>query len=295
MQRIKLFVFLSFFLFAAVFYGSRWIAPTASGQTEGSLLSAPVGVNASDGSYADKVGIRWEPVRNAVNYRIFRNTTNNSAAAIDVGTTAADYFFDSTAAAGQNYFFWVRAENGATVSELSSADAGLRANGNIFTGPFPPLNPPPAPAGNPVTATKAALGKTLFWDEQLSSTRTVSCGTCHRVGEGGSDPRTIFNDTLSRNPGVDGVAGTGDDVFGSRGVPQNNADGTYTLNSFFGFNDQVTPRKAPSYLNSGYSPNGLFWDGRALDTFRDPITNAVVLPSGASLESQVFSSAGQRR
>ena len=37
----------------------------------------------------------------------------------------------------------------------------------------PPLQAPPAPAGNPLTAAKANLGKTLFWDEQLSSTRTV--------------------------------------------------------------------------------------------------------------------------
>lgn len=27
------------------------------------------------------------------------------------------------------------------------------------------LNPPPAPAGNPVTTAKANLGKALFWDE----------------------------------------------------------------------------------------------------------------------------------
>ena len=258
MQRIKLFVFLFFTLFAVIFYGARWFTPTASGQTEGSALSAPTGVNASDGNYADKVGIRWETVRNATIYHIFRNTENDSATATDVGTTAANYYFDPSAAAGQNYFYFVRAENGAAVSHLSDADAGLRANGNIFTGPFPPLDPPSAPAGNPVTATKAALGKALFWDEQLSSTRTVACGTCHRSSEGGSDPRTIFNDSRSRNPGVDGIAGTGDDVFGSPGVPQNNADGTYTLNNFFGFNEQVSPRKAPSYLNAGYSPNGLF-------------------------------------
>ncbi|MFN8000707.1 MAG: cytochrome c peroxidase [Acidobacteriota bacterium] len=38
---------------------------------------------------------------------------------------------------------------------------------------------PTAPTGNTITAAKAALGKVLFWDEQLSSTRTVACGTCH--------------------------------------------------------------------------------------------------------------------
>ena len=39
------------------------------------------------------------------------------------------------------------------------------------------LNPPSAPGGNPVTVSKANLGKALFWDEQLSSTKTVACGS----------------------------------------------------------------------------------------------------------------------
>ena len=52
-----------------------------------------------------------------------------------------------------------------------------------------PLEAPSAPVANPVTAEKAVLGKALFWDEQLSSDRSVACGTCHRWEAGGSDPR----------------------------------------------------------------------------------------------------------
>ncbi len=288
MQRVKSFVVLSFILFAVAFYGYQRFAPLTKGQTGGAPLSAPTGVTASDGNYANKIGINWDTIRGARTYRIFRNTIDNPASAESIGTTAANYFFDTTAAAGQTYFYRVKAENGNLSSDFSQSDQGLRANGNIAPGPFAPLNPPPAPAGNEVTATKAYLGKTLFWDEQLSSTRTVSCGTCHRPGSGGSDPRTVFDDVRSRNPGFDNIFNTDDDVFGSPGVVQNNADGTYSPANNFGFEAQVTSRKAPSYLNAGYSPNGLFWDGRALDVFRDPITNAIVLASGASLESQVL-------
>ena len=53
------------------------------------------------------------------------------------------------------------------------------------------LPPPPVPPGNPITPAKARLGKVLFWDEQLSSTRTVSCGTCHIPKTGGNDPRSL--------------------------------------------------------------------------------------------------------
>src|SRR5204863_5983730 len=161
---------------------------------------------------------------------------NNTATATDVGTTVKNYFFDTTAAQAQNYFYWVRAENGSTVSSFSSPDQGVRANGNIIPGEET-LEPPPEPAGNPVTAAKAYLGKTLFWDEQMSSTRTVACGTCHRPAKGGSDPRTAIGDPRSTNPGPDGQFGTLDDIFGSPGVPLNYADGNYGFDPVFGMHE----------------------------------------------------------
>jgi cytochrome c peroxidase len=47
----------------------------------------------------------------------------------------------------------------------------------------------PAPADNPTTAAKIALGKMLYFDPRFSSTGTVSCFTCHNVMEGGDDHR----------------------------------------------------------------------------------------------------------
>ncbi|MEP6945736.1 MAG: cytochrome c peroxidase [Acidobacteriota bacterium] len=248
-------------------------------------LAAPTGFTASDGDYSTKVGLRWDAIRGAETYRVFRGSSSDPGSAAELGSTAANYFFDSSGVQGQAYFYWVRAENASTISALSIADQGTRSLGTVTPGAFSPLDPPPASAENPVTAAKAYLGKTLFWDEQMSSTRTVSCGTCHRPASGGSDPRTAAADH-SVNPGPDNAFGTIDDIFGSPGVPQNNADGTYSVNPLFGFNEQVTNRKAPSYLNAGYAPDGLFWDGRATDAFRDPLTNAVLIPGVASLESQ---------
>ena len=149
------------------------------------------------------------------------------------------------------------------------------------------LNPPPAPIGNPVTTAKANLGKALFWDEQLSSTKTVACGSCHHALNGGSDPRSVSNAARSINPGVDGIFGNADDMIGSIGVPLSLADGTYQWSPSFGFKEQVTGRRSMSSINAAYS-SSLFWDGRALQVFRDPITNAVVLASGAALESQIL-------
>jgi cytochrome c peroxidase len=49
----------------------------------------------------------------------------------------------------------------------------------------------PAPADNPTTAAKVALGKMLYMDPRFSSTGTVSCNSCHNVMEGGDDSRTF--------------------------------------------------------------------------------------------------------
>jgi cytochrome c peroxidase len=146
------------------------------------------------------------------------------------------------------------------------------------------LPPPPEPALNPVTPDKANLGKALFWDEQLSSTRTVACGTCHIPAVGGADPRSGIS-PLAVHPGPDGLFGGADDVFGSPGVPLNHADGLYDWSTHFGLVEQVTRRRTTSAINAGYSEE-LFWDGRAPGEFVDPVTMMVVLPTGGALESQ---------
>lgn len=47
----------------------------------------------------------------------------------------------------------------------------------------------PAPANNPTTPAKVALGKMLFHDPRLSSSGTVSCASCHNTMLGGEDNR----------------------------------------------------------------------------------------------------------
>ncbi len=282
MRILKLSVVL-FFVLAAIFgFGNNLFESNTNAQTS---LSAPTGFTATTNLYNNKVGLHWDTMRGATNYRIFRNTTNNSATATDVGLTQASFFFDTTATAGQTFFYWIRAENAAVQSGFSASVQGTRAIG-AQQGPVPPLEPPQlSPAGNPMTAVKANLGKALFWDEQLSATNTVSCGTCHRAGIGGTDPRSIVSSFNSKNPGFDNVYNTADDVTGSEGVPLNNLDGTYSFSSTYGLRSQVTGRKANSFINAAYAPV-LFWDGRATGTFRDPLTNAIVLNNGGALESQ---------
>lgn len=167
----------------------------------------------------------------------------------------------------------------AALSLVLAATVSAGAFAQVPQG-FPP---PPAPTRNPITADKAMLGKALFWDEQLSSTDTVACGTCHVFASGGGDPRVSAAN--ARHPGRDGILGTADDVAGSPGVIRSLANGHYVRDAVFDLEPRVTRRKAPSVINAGYA-RSLFWDGRAPTTpFRDPITNALTLGIHSALES----------
>jgi cytochrome c peroxidase len=141
------------------------------------------------------------------------------------------------------------------------------------------LPPVPVPPENPITEPKRVLGKILFWDEQLSSDGSVACGTCHRPGAGGGDPR------VGRHPGVD--KGTIDDVLGSPGIVALGRDGKPRPHDIFGTAPQVTARLAPSTFGSLWADE-LFWDGRAGSEVKDPLTGRVAIARGGALENQAL-------
>ncbi|QQS08231.1 MAG: hypothetical protein IPK69_09515 [Phycisphaerales bacterium] len=146
--------------------------------------------------------------------------------------------------------------------------------------PQPPALPPvPVPAQNPITEAKRILGKVLFWDEQLSSDNTVACATCHSFSQGGIDARRV------RTPGLDNLPNTPDDVFGSPGVINADSSDDYERSPDFDLNPQVTGRSSMSFITAAFAPQ-TFWDGRASNTFLDPLTNQVLIPTGGALESQ---------
>jgi cytochrome c peroxidase len=137
----------------------------------------------------------------------------------------------------------------------------------------------PVPAENPITEEKRVLGKILFWDEQLSSDGTVACGSCHRPGAGGADPRA------ARHPGID--KGTIDDVMGSPGIVALERDGRPRANALFGSGPQVTARLSPSNFAAIWADE-LFWDGRSGTKVKDPLTGQVAIARGGALENQAL-------
>ncbi len=155
--------------------------------------------------------------------------------------------------------------------------AGVQASqgdGRVF-----PLYTPFAPPQNQPDADRQMLGKILFWDEQLSSDNTVSCGTCHIPSAGGADPREGVN------PAYDGIFDSEDDVAGSPGVILTDENGEYLRSVLFELLPQTTPRRSMSNLFAMFAGN-LFWDGRAEGDYVDPVTGEILAQSSAGLEIQ---------
>jgi cytochrome c peroxidase len=86
---------------------------------------------------------------------------------------------------------------GAATTATTTNATGVTANAGVgaaFTAL--PLSVT-APADNPQTPQKIALGKMLFWDPVLSGNRDIACGTCHH-------PALGYSDALDLSIGVNG-------------------------------------------------------------------------------------------
>ena len=110
----------------------------------------------------------------------------------------------------------------------------------------------PAPADNPTTAEKVALGKRLYYDTRLSADGTLSCASCHDLyKKGGGDARRTAT----------GIAG------------------------------QVGGRNVPTVWNAAFQ-SVLFWDGRAAsleEQAKGPIMNPIEMgmPSAGEVEARL--------
>lgn len=117
----------------------------------------------------------------------------------------------------------------------------------------------PAPADNPTTPERAALGRQLFQEKRLSGDGTLACASCH-------------------------------DLFGQAG-----ADGRATAS---GARQQMGDRNTPTVWNAAFQ-SVLFWDGRAPSLevqAKGPILNPVemALPSPATAERRLAADPGYR-
>ncbi len=79
-----------------------------SGYRAASVLTPPTGVDASDGTYNDKVRISWNTSAGANHYEVYRNTTNSTDSANQlINDQLESPYDDSTAIVDAEYYYWV--------------------------------------------------------------------------------------------------------------------------------------------------------------------------------------------
>jgi cytochrome c peroxidase len=88
---------------------------------------------------------------------------------------------------------------GLTLGPAPSVEAQATGAQGVWRSIFKRAARPPAPADNPLTDAKIALGATLFVDARLSGNGQRSCATCHR-------PDRAFTDGRPRAEGISGTA-----------------------------------------------------------------------------------------
>ena len=158
------------------------------------LPGTPSGIAATDGQYADKVQVTWNPSSEASSYKLYRNTTNNSATATQQTATTFMSYDDTSAVAGTDYYYWVMATNLAGDSGFSAVNAGYRA-----AIPLPPTGVAATDATDPdkVRVTWNASNRATGYKVLRSTTN--SSGTATQVGA--LQPASPLDDTSA-------VAGT---------------------------------------------------------------------------------------
>ena len=89
--------------------------------------SPPTNVQASDGTYMDKVQVTWTVSPGATSYTVYRATsTSRRATKVAIVTISNTTYDDTTASVGKTYYYWVKASNSYGTSGFSAYNTGNR-------------------------------------------------------------------------------------------------------------------------------------------------------------------------
>jgi len=89
-------------------------------------LDKPTGIRATDGTYQDRVEVRWNPVTGTAVYRVFRCMDTGQTCGSPVGFPKGTAFNDKKGASGTVYYYRVRACTTEHCSKFSVANTGHR-------------------------------------------------------------------------------------------------------------------------------------------------------------------------
>lgn len=83
-------------------------------------------ISATDGDYSDRIRISWSAISGATDYRLYRNTINNSNQADLVATVTSPTYDDTSVVPGSIYYYWMLGRSYGAATPLSAMDSGYR-------------------------------------------------------------------------------------------------------------------------------------------------------------------------
>ncbi len=157
--------------------------------------SAPTNVQASDGTYMDKVQVTWTASSGATSYTVYRGSYSYTFFASPLGSTSETFYDDVTATPNKIYYYWVKASNTYGTSGFSASDTGSRSEGT------------PPPDGTPPPPTNVQASDGTYMDK-VQITWTASSGatsyTIYRANQRwgtktalGTTSNTTYDDTTA--------------------------------------------------------------------------------------------------
>ena len=154
--------------------------------------SPPTNVQASDGTYLNKVQVTWTASPGATSYTVYR-ATQRWGTKTALGTTSNTTYDDTTGLAGKIYYYYVKATNANGTSNFSASDTGFRSEGP------PPPGGPPSPPTNVQASDGTYLNKVqVTWTASPGATSYTVYRATQRWGTKtalGTTSNTTYDDT----------------------------------------------------------------------------------------------------
>jgi fibronectin type 3 domain-containing protein len=109
-------------------YGMSAFSAYDTGYRSDGRPPPPTNVQATDGTYTDKVQVTWTASPDADSYSVYRATsTSRRATKVLLGTTSSDTTYDdTTASVGKTFYYYITATNSYGTSGYSAYDTGYR-------------------------------------------------------------------------------------------------------------------------------------------------------------------------
>ena len=168
-----------------------YLATEAEAQSTG-RPSAPTNVQASDGTYMDKVQVTWTASPGATSYTVYR-ATNRWGTKTALETTSEATYDDTTALAAKIYYYYVKATNANGTSNFSVSNTGFRGT--------TPTNGTPPPPTNVQASDGTYMDKVqVTWTASPGATSYTVYRATQRWGtkpELGTTSNTIYDDTTA--------------------------------------------------------------------------------------------------